>query len=383
MNYASYDDVLQIAQGVAKKISPGIIVASAPAYYEREQLFTTNKTIITIYPTWLNIDGIGFVLQNNKTIDINNVSNWDTASYATASNRAGNDFYIYAVYTSQNDIEPDFILSANSTIPTGYTANTSRKIGGFHCLCLSVGTISGHTLSGYVTGDILPASPWDLSFRAVSENEGMVYDSGLGLWSDIYLASWNGSNLVSVYNGVPVTGTSTKAMHGIMMAEELGKVGKFLPSYDEFIVSAKGTPEGDHLSTGAAPAGAGGHTNTGSKRIISNSGLEDCCGVLWQWGRDCPEHYLASGGNATTYKGAYWNGSNPYLDGYNWQDTVVYNSTVDSVKQGSSHGLLRRFLFGCCFSDTLSNCGSRAANWNNFGTRLNDALGGRGFSKVR
>ena len=368
---------------VFNTINAGRFVATAPVHYEREDLFTTNKTTITIKPTWVNIDGIGFVLEGQKTIDINNSSNWDNSSYATASNRAGKDFYIYCVYTSPNNIEPEFILSANSTIPTGYTANTSRKIGGFHTLCLSVGTISGHTLSGYVTGDILPASAWDLNFRAVAENEGMVWIPQIGLWADIYLGSWNGSKLVSAYNGVPVTGTSSKAMHGIMMAEEYGLVNKCLPSYDNFIIAAKGTPEGSHISTDAVPTGAGGHIDKSSRRIISNYGLEDCCGVLWQWGRDCPEHYLASGGNATTYRGAYWDGTNPYLTGYNWHDIPVYNSTVDSVKRGSCGGLLRRLVFGGGYGYAVAYCGSRAVYGDAFGTLLGVNIGGRGFSKVR
>ena len=370
---------------VFNTINAGRFTATAPAHYEREQLFTTNKTTITIYPTWVNLDNIGFVLEGTRTIDINNSSNWDTASYATASNRAGHDFYIYAVYNSPNNIEPEFILSANSTIPTGYTANTSRKVGGFHCLCLSVGTISGHTLSGYVTGDILPQSAWDLKHRAVAENEGMVWIPQIGLWADIYLGSWNGSKLVSAYNGVPVTGTSTKAMHGIMMAEEYGLVNKCLPSYDNFIVAAKGTPEGSHISTDAAPTGAGGHIDKSSRRIISNCGLEDCCGVLWQWGKDHCETYFNNTNNGTTYNGAFYNSSSGqyWLQGMAWNDNPVYNSTVDSVKRGSCAGLLRRLLFGGYYGNAVAACGSRAVGANYFGAPLNADIGGRGFSKVR
>lgn len=371
------------AESVFNTVTAGRFTATAPAYYQREQLFLTNKTTITIYPTWINVDNVGYVLETSKTIDITNSSNWDDSQYVTASNRAGKDFYIYAVVNSTANIEPDFILSANSTIPTGYTANTSRKIGGFHCLCLSVGTISGHTLSGYVTGDILPQSAWDLNHRAVSENEGMVWIPQIGLWADIYDGSWNGSKLVSVYNGVPVTGTSSKAMHGIMMAEEYGLINKRLPTYDEFIVAAKGTPEGSHISTDASPSGTGGHIDKSSRRIISNYGLEDCCGVLWQWSSTLAENYLRSGGNATTYRGSSWNGSNYYLDNYEWQDIPVYNSTVDSVKRGSCSGLLRRLFFGGSYGGTVADCGSRAVHAHAFGARLAAYIGGRGFSKVR
>ena len=367
---------------VWESIDVGRFVAMSPVYYERNDLPTPNKTTITIHRSWINVDNYGYVLENDKVIDLTNADSWDDSQYTTASNRAGKDFYIYAC-TPTSGVEPKFILSANSTIPTGYTANDSRKIGGFHCLCVSVGTISGHTLSGYVAGDILPLSVWDLNHRAVSENEGMAWIPQIGLWADIYLGSWNGSNLVSTYNGVPVTGTSSKAMHGLMFAEEYGLVNKRLPTYDDFIVCAKGTPEGSHISTDAAPTGAGGHIDKSGRRIISNYGLEDCCGVLWQWSSTLAENCLRSGGNATTYRGSSWNGSNYYLDNYELQDAPVYNSTVDTVKRGSSYGLLRRLFVGGNYGDAVAVCGSRAVDAFNFGALLGAFVGGRGFSEKR
>lgn len=361
-------------------VTIGRYTATAPDYYRRGELPTPNRTSITIHRTWVNVDDIGYVLENDKTMYLDNVNNWDDGQYATASNRVGKDFYVYAVVNSTANIEPDFILSANSTIPNGYTANTSRKIGGFHCLCRDVGTISGHTLSGYVAGDILPLSVWDLSHRAVSENEGMVYIPPIGMWGDIYLGSWNGTNLVSKYNQVCVTGESAKKMHGLMFAEEYGLVNKRLPSYDEFIVWAKGTPEGSHISTDAVSTGAGGHVDKSNRRIISNYGLEDCCGVLWQWTRNYAEHYGTSGNNTS-----YWNGNNDsyFLVGYAWQDVSVYNSTVDTVKRGSSWGLLRQLRVGGSYDDGVARVGSRCVDTFSFGTYLYSIVGGRGFSAER
>ena len=100
-------------------------------------------------------------------------------------------------------------------MPYGYTATTSRKVGGFHCLCANVGTIAGHTLNGYVAGDILPASVWDLKHRPKSEPEGMVYIDGIDMWVDIYLCSWSGSTAekdlktVSKYGEVTGEGACT------------------------------------------------------------------------------------------------------------------------------------------------------------------------------
>ena len=111
-------------------------------YIDQNKLFMSNAR------TTLNVPDVIVVVNGNlhnileQDIDINVGSNWDNSSFATGSNRAGKDFYVYAL-----DGAPYIKLSVNSTFPTGYNENTSRKIGGFHCLCVSVGTISGHTLS--------------------------------------------------------------------------------------------------------------------------------------------------------------------------------------------------------------------------------------------
>ena len=212
----------------------------------------------------------------------------------------------------------------------------------------------------------------------------MVYIKPLGLWADIYLGSWDGSKLVSAYNQVCVTGTSAKAMHGLMMAEEYGLVSKALPSYDEFIVAAKGTPESDHISTGAVPTGAGGHVGTLGKRIISNYGLEDCVGVLWQWSKDLAEDYHQVYNSATAYRGSYYATANDYyLNGYSWVDNPVYNSTVDTVKRGSCSGLLRRLLLGGGYGLAVAYCGSRTVYCNYSGAFLSALIGGRGFCRKR
>lgn len=349
----------------------GKFVATAPAHYEREQLYTTNKTTITIYPTWVNINGGGYVLEGTKLIDIENADNWDDNQYVTAANRAGKDFYIYACESISNDA-PDFILSANSTVPTGYTADNSRKIGGFHCLCLSVGTISGHTLSDYTTGDILPNSPWDLKHRAVSENEGMVYIPEVGKWVDIYLASWDGAKLVSKYNGEFVTGVTTHKCHGEKFVEEFGLVNKQLLTREEFMVIAKGSNENTAINGAKNPVTTGGHTDSNNRRMVSNYGVEDCCGTLGQW----------LGTTAEDYQYSTWNSANYYINGYNWQDRPVYNSAIDSQKYGSCYGLIRRFFSGGSWSDS-SVCGSHCVSCHVFGSHVTASIGSRGSSTMR
>lgn len=348
----------------------GVFVSTAPSYYQRQQIFSTNKTTITIYPTWVNIGDSGYILSENKSINIASSGSWDTASYATAANRAGKDFYIYACVPSDGT-EPDFILSANSTVPTGYTATNSRKIGGFHCLAVAVGTISGNTLTGYGVGDILPATPWDLKHRAVSENEGMSYISGCGIWMDIYLPSWNGSKLVSVYGGTVADGASSKKFHGEAFAEAFGKIGKRLVRRDEFICAMKGSNEQTNIKNSADPNTTGGHVDTSNRRMISNYGIEDGCGAYWQWAEDQYEAMSVS-----------WTNPNRYMNSYSWQQASVYESSVDSQGFGSAYGLLRRAILGG-YWDAGAYCGSRCVNCSHFSSRVYANVSARGVSEPR
>ena len=357
------------------------LVAAGPNYYRREALPSPNKTTITVAPTWVNINGVGHISAANTVLNLNDAASWDDSTYATSANRAGKDFYIYAISGSNNN--PTFKLSANSTVPTGYTASNSRKIGGFHCLCLSVGTISGHTLSGYNTGEILPLSVWDLRHRPVSDPEGMVWIAGIGKWVDIYLNSWNGSKLVSEYGATIADGKSSKKFNGSMFAEYIGLVGKKLMSYDEFTVLAKGSNETTHIKNGTFTETTGGHVDTNDRRMISNYGCEDCCGVLWQWGSDLFETMIKDTqyatwrdkiGNITYSEG----NMREYLDDYVWLKESVYTPTIDSVQYGFVHGLLRRVLLGGPYYYD-NYCGSRCADCASF-IALGYDDGGRGVS---
>jgi len=348
-----------------------LLVASAFAHYSRETLPAVTKTSVTLSKTLVNINGEGYALEETRTLDLTASASWDASTYATAANRAGKDFYIYACVPDSGTV-PDFILSANSTVPTGYSADTSRKIGGFHCLCADVGTIDGHTLSGYVAGDILPLSIWDLRHRAVSGNEGMVYIDGIGKWVDIYLPSVSGGKLVSAYGGTIADGESTTKFNGEKFAEWAGKIGKSLIARDEFLTAMDGSNQGTSIAGSADPGTTGGHVDTASRRMISNYGIEDGCGVAWQFGRD-----MFEGGAYGTYDSSY-----KYLMGYFWVTDSVYNSDTDSSSKGSCIGLLRRVLLGANWG-AGSYCGSRSAACYDFsaGGHGNDSA--RGVSSPR
>lgn len=301
-------------------------IKNNPVYYNRDQLFYSNKTNITIPKNLkINIDGECYISTINKVLQLSTVD--------TPQNLAGKDVYIYALAGSGT--EPDFVLSLNSTVPTGYTAENSRKIGGFHCLCKDVGIIKGHALSGYVAGDILPATRWDLEHRPKGSPEGLAYDEVSECWLSIYHLSWDGTKLVSVYNGVIADGASTKKWHGEAFIEQLMNQKMRLPWRHEFQMAAKGSNEGTSIKNKADPNTTGGHVDSNNRRMISNIGLEDCCGCSWQWTMD-----LGFSG------GSEWNNS-------------VYNLNVDSQRYGQSFGTLYRLLFGARWSNG-SFCGSRS-----------------------
>ena len=356
---AKHGDII-VDGGVAWRVVDSRIngyIADNPNFYERSGLFVPNKTTITTPDKMLiNINNHGYI-GSSVTINLNSASSWDAANttYATLANRAGKDFYIYVV--EQDGDVPKFLLSTHTTCPYEYTETNSRKVGGFHCLCASVGTISGHTLSGYYAGEILPLSVWDLKHRPVSEPEGMVYIAGLGKWYDIYLNSWDGLKLVSKYGGTTADGSSSPTWHGEKFAEKLGEIAKSLPSRNEFMVFAKGSNEKTAISGSKDWGTTGGHVDTANRRMISNYGLEDCCGFLIQWTSD----------TYTQQSGSWGTGS-------------VYSSSVDSQEYGSSYGNTYRALVGGSWYDS-SRCGSRYVYFDHYSSHVSAYYGARGSSE--
>ena len=325
-------------------------IKNNPNYYNRDELFTTNKTTVTIPKDLkININGNCYISTINKSLQLSTVD--------TPANLAGKDVYIYACEPTSGT-EPIFVLSLNSTVPTGYTANNSRKIGGFHCLCKDVGVIEGHTLSGYVTGDILPATRWDLLHRPKGEPEGFAYEELIDCWLSIYHLSWDGTKLVSVYNGVIADGASTKKWHGEAFIEQLMNQKMRLPWRHEFQMAAKGSNEGTGIKNAADPNTTGGHVDSNNRRMISNIGLEDCCGCSWQWAMDLG-----------------------FAGGSEWNDSV-YNSNVDSQGYGQSYGTLYRLRLGARWPYG-SDCGSRSVACDAGSSAFSSHCSARGASEPR
>ena len=296
---------------------------------------------INVPPTYADVGGKSLRIDSTATKDLNIGGNWDNPTYATAANRSGLDFYVYACVPVSGNVA-DLILSHSSTyptaIPSGATPTTSntRKIGGFHCLAVSVGTIAGHDLTGYIAGDVLPRSVWDLEHRPVSSPEGMVYGKH-GQWVDIYLPSVSGGELVSVNGGTISDGASTERFHAYKFDQWYGRIGKKPIASLEFVAASIGSNQGTNIAGTADPVTTGGHTDTAGRRMISNIGCEDMCGVLYQWGRE---------------QGAVA-GSSSWANAFDANDTGV---------GGQHYNAPSRPLFGLFWSSG-SLCGSRGASW--------------------
>ena len=237
------------------------------------------------------VGGAGIFKTGNTVL---NASNLDIG----AAFAVGSDYYVYICDSRQDAQDEQYIISLNSTYPSGWNASNSRKIGGFHygrCRKIndnmqpvnSSGAIFGTGWESAVSNGILPRSVWTLGHRPKCSPEGMVYLGG-GTWVDIYLNSDDGAQgLKSEYNCAPMTGT--EGMNWYTFTERLMKSGKRMPDYSEFCAYAFGSPQGlDGANTNAWTATTNtGRGTTGSVvNAVSAVGCVDAVGRVWEWLND-------------------------------------------------------------------------------------------------
>lgn len=312
----------------------------------------------------------------------------------------GRDFYIYLV---PDGASVKLVVSCNATYPNdvsaNYTMNNTRKIGQFATLCadagdgltvktaaspgtesagnnylvkqyttndedgfytfynkkitaISTGTYYDvltveHPLAGFKKGDILPESVFCLSFKPYAEPSGMVYDVDTDMAYDVYLQSGRGKLTASVYGGT-ITDTRPQQNH----QDDMRQVKKRLLFDHEFSSMAAGSNEGTNITGSTDPVTTGGHKDTANNRMISFIGVEDCCGVLWQWS-ECTS---ANGGSGW----ATYDGQGSFGQTY-----------------GSSYAL----LFGGDWRGA-AYCGSRSRSAKSARSGANTTVGGRGASRV-
>lgn len=272
----------------------------------------------------------------------------------------GTDYTIYVC--ADGTLRAD----ANATTPAGYTAATSRKIGGFHYGLVPAGETlaSGlfNTAGNITTGGMVwvqsdvdalaginAYSLWDLRWRPNCNPAGMVCVAG-GFWADIYLcntdvdangtSSFNapvasGSVLPKVPTAFGGNGVLTYANCNWWTATELaGAAGKALLSEADFAQAAFGVTEGLALGGAASTPPA----TVREPRYTSKWGLEQASGHVWIWGQDAGYR----GDGVWTYGG------------------VSATGRGQVFRQGGV-GQVRVLLGGS--RDSGSVCGSRASHW--------------------
>ena len=329
-------------------LSTGVPISSASVStaIDMSALFSGSQTSLVVPDVLVVVNGTTISI-TGSTLALGTSGNWDAATYATAANRAGKDFYVYALEAG------GVILSNNSSVPTGYTSTNSRKISGFHCLCVAVGTISGHSLTGYAVGDILPRSVWDRFNRPISAPEGMVLSND-GMWVDIYLPSYTGTLLKSTYGSTIADGSN--GWHGYKFEQWFGNIGKKLIRQTEFVVASLGSNQSTNISGSSDPGTTGGHNDTAGRRMISDIGCEDMAGALYQWSRD-------PGG--------------VYSSGASWVNAYDGN---DSGVGGQHYQAPYRAMLGLYWGSSVL-CGSRSSIWNTSPLNLSSYISGRGVAE--
>jgi formylglycine-generating enzyme required for sulfatase activity len=236
----------------------------------------------------------------------------------------GTDYYFYICIQDNGDAA--FVISANATYPSGFTAQNSRKVGGFHYGHIrhvaddgAWAPIDSNNVKFGATGTdwknnvsigIVPNSVWDLANRPLCSPEGMVKVGRK--WFDIYQSSaavaieLEGSGLhvksgklQSKYGQLPVTGT--EGANWYVFAELAALSDKRMMSYAEFIAAARGNPQGEDAAdnygwtktTNGARARVGCQVNPSSGAFDGTSGIKpyaisaanlvDCVGNVWEW----------------------------------------------------------------------------------------------------
>jgi len=219
-------------------------------------------------------NGMGYTLapQANWNPESNNDGSFTTMAL-------GDDIYLYAVQHASGVAQ--IVASKNSTVPTGYTSDNSRKIGGFHYGRVRA-IADAYSAAATLTTQIIPNSVWDVKHRPKCDPTGMVEVIPGSVWLSIYLMSedvvaWPDTTIRSAYNAAPLTGTEGYSYYDYDRL--LRNSGMRTPTYAEMIAGAYGVPEG---ATGAAARqNTGDHAGYGFG-AVSCLGLDQPAGNLYQ-----------------------------------------------------------------------------------------------------
>jgi hypothetical protein len=216
----------------------------------------------------VNVSGIALHIENNSPVVMPELV-------------VGTDYAIYATADG-------LVASDNFTFPNDYTAENSRRIGGFH----------------YGDNFIYPRSFWDLKFKPTCDDPRGMVRSFQGFWADIYLLNTTPDLLgTSAYNAQIADGASCPKKPTILggdgveqyigfsqeVASELfACYGKRLPNKHEFSILANGSLTGH--AYGSDPVVTLFDNN--SRSLI---GCEQVSGHMLQWGADMWANGLGAG----------------------------------------------------------------------------------------
>ena len=280
------------------------------------------------------------VFKTERDITLNS-ANLDSGSFAL-----GKDYYVYCCDRG-GEADEEYKISLNSTFPVGYTATSSRKIGGFHYGHVrrttpdtlepinSSGTVWGAGWEENIYEGILPFSVWTLEHRPKCTPEGMIWGAGINKWVDIYILS---TSYRSEYNGTPMTGSEGHSYYDFI--EKIArKIGKKPLTYFETCCVGDGSPNGrdetnDYCWTKTTNSG---RNPTGIiAKAVSVYGLKDVVGNVYKICSDI----------SWTTQGSY-----------SWRQ-------AEQLKKGQLYATadndLHLVLAGGCWSDGV-HCGSRTA----------------------
>lgn len=287
-------------------------------------------------------------------VDANQTLGWSDLD--TGAEAVGTDYYVYACDSGGALV---FKISLASTSPIGFDANNSRKIGLFH---------------NSPDGDVLQYSIQDLDNRPkIGFAPGMITHPALPLWGDIYLASDDGGGGAASVYGVNYFDT----INYFDAVDRGAKVGKRLMWYHEFQAFAAGTPEEEDMNTEQHTTGGHSIPDGTGARVQSDVGMEDCAGVLRQWGLDQGYRYDGGGHTHTENTAASYtqNAETASADpapAWSWYDLPGAKGSIN--KQGT-YGITKA-VFGGRWGDAAWS-GSRCAYLYNYPWDAYDTLGFR------
>ena len=286
--------------GSKKYLTAGIYPSNTEYYEGGLKVFAdyVHTTSITIDKDVVLACGNSIFITKEKTLT---ASDLDTGTAFVL----GSDYYVYICDPSNgdesSDVEEEYKISLNSTYPEGYNESNSRKIGGFHygrvrkvtdelipfntsyqipttAISASITNYNTNTYEG-----IVPNSVWTLLHRPKCSPEGMVYLGG-NLWGDIYLSSDDGSyGLQSVKAKTPLLSPTWYGFD-----ERARRVGKKLPNYAEWCISAIAQPTGADNNTNARTKSDNSAVGATGAIAHCTSGLNvrESIGNVWRHSRD-------------------------------------------------------------------------------------------------